>query len=244
MTAGISNHIPPAPNRDERIITLGTLSFGEIKMSYPRLRRVNIRQASSLVLALAIWMNYVCLTGHAQGLSAPPADTPRVSNSTQQKKQPPTNTAKADAPADKQGRDRDSQASRVRASETYGKLPLGFEINKGQTDSRVRFLSRGSGYNLFLTPTEAVIVLSRRAHGKRGLGPAKAAAHGKRVPEGAVLRMSLVGANAQPNVTGVDEMPGKSNYFIGSDPKGWRTDVPSYLKVKYESVYPGVGLVL
>ena len=33
----------------------------------------------------------------------------------------------------------------------YGKLPLSFEINRGQTDSRVKFLSRGSGYSLFLT---------------------------------------------------------------------------------------------
>ena len=33
----------------------------------------------------------------------------------------------------------------------YGKLPLSFEANYGQTDERVKFLSRGSGYSLFLT---------------------------------------------------------------------------------------------
>src|SRR2546428_2738382 len=43
--------------------------------------------------------------------------------------------------------------------ETYGKLPLNFEANRGQTDSRVKFLNRGRGYTLFLTPTEAVLAL-------------------------------------------------------------------------------------
>src|SRR5438876_3652164 len=38
----------------------------------------------------------------------------------------------------------------------YGKLPLSFEANRGQTDARVQFLARGHGYSLFLTPTEAV----------------------------------------------------------------------------------------
>src|SRR5208337_3887386 len=59
----------------------------------------------------------------------------------------------------------------------------------------------------------------------------------------AVLRMRLVGANASAAVTGADELPGKSNYFIGNDPKKWRTNVPNYAKVKYAGVYPGVDLV-
>ena len=44
-------------------------------------------------------------------------------------------------------------------SEAYGKLPMGFEKNKGQTNSDVRFLARGQGYELFLTPQEAVVEL-------------------------------------------------------------------------------------
>jgi hypothetical protein len=55
--------------------------------------------------------------------------------------------------------------------------------------------------------------------------------------------MKLVGANVKATVTGAEELPGKSNYFIGNDPKKWRTDVPSYARVKYEGVYPGVDLV-
>ncbi|PYT97430.1 MAG: hypothetical protein DMG38_19595 [Acidobacteria bacterium] len=58
-----------------------------------------------------------------------------------------------------------------------------------------------------------------------------------------VLRMRLVGANRAVKVKGVDELPGKSNYFIGMDPMKWRTNVPTYAKVKYEGVYPGIDLV-
>ena len=58
-----------------------------------------------------------------------------------------------------------------------------------------------------------------------------------------MVRMKLVGANPQAKVSGLDELPGKSNYFIGNDPKKWRTNVPNYAKVKYANVYPGVDLV-
>jgi uncharacterized protein (TIGR03437 family) len=101
------------------------------------------------------------------------------------------------------------------------KLPLSFEANRGQTDSQVKFLSRGNGYNLFLTATEAVI----------------------RDPHSAVLRMKLVNANPASQIEGVDELPGKSNYFIGNDPQQWRAGVTNYAKVKYRDVYPGVDLV-
>ena len=41
----------------------------------------------------------------------------------------------------------------------YGRLPMRFEPNQGQSDSTVKFLARGPGYQLFLTPAEAVLVL-------------------------------------------------------------------------------------
>ena len=53
------------------------------------------------------------------------------------------------------------KGTRAWVNESYGKLPLSFEANKGQQDGEVKFLSRGSGYNLFLTNEEAVLVLSK-----------------------------------------------------------------------------------
>lgn len=58
-----------------------------------------------------------------------------------------------------------------------------------------------------------------------------------------LLRLKLVGANPKAGIAALDELPGRSNYFLGNDPKKWRTNVPNYAKVKYQSVYPGVDLV-
>ena len=52
------------------------------------------------------------------------------------------------------------QAASLRFVASYGNLPLSFDANQGQTDSAVRYLSRGNGYSLFLTSTEAVLSLN------------------------------------------------------------------------------------
>src|SRR5437762_5623246 len=52
-------------------------------------------------------------------------------------------------------------AQHARMGETYGQLPLQFEANQGQTHKDVRFLSRGSGYSLYLTAAEAVLLLAQ-----------------------------------------------------------------------------------
>ena len=52
-------------------------------------------------------------------------------------------------------------AAAARVSESYGKVPLHFEANRGQTDKAVRFVSRGPGYSVYLTAGEAVLVLAR-----------------------------------------------------------------------------------
>jgi hypothetical protein len=55
--------------------------------------------------------------------------------------------------------------------------------------------------------------------------------------------MKLLGANATAQVKGLEELPGKANYFLGNDPKRWSTNVPTYAKVNYHNVYPGIDLV-
>jgi len=55
--------------------------------------------------------------------------------------------------------------------------------------------------------------------------------------------MVLVGANTEAKVTGIDQLPGKTNYFIGNDATKWRIDVPSYARVFYTNIYDGVDLV-
>lgn len=111
-------------------------------------------------------------------------------------------------------------------AENYGKLPLHFEPNLGQTDEQVKFTARGKGYSLFLTENEAVLALEQKSENRR-----------------AVVKMQVEGANDSPESIGLDETAGKSNYFIGNDPDQWQTNVPNYEKVKYSGVYEGVDLV-
>jgi hypothetical protein len=126
--------------------------------------------------------------------------------------------------------------------ESYGKLPLSFEANQGQTDSRVKFLSRGNGYTLFLTGDEAVFLVRGKASDVASPGSRQMPA--TIVPRAsAVLRMKLVKSNPAVKVTGADELPGKSNYFIGDDPKKWCTNVPEYARIRYEGIYSGIDLV-
>jgi hypothetical protein len=113
----------------------------------------------------------------------------------------------------------------ARISEVYGKLPLTFEVNEGQVDRSVRYLSRSQGATLFLTPAEAVLSLRRPEH------------------ETTVVRMRLVGANRAPRMAGEEPQATKSNYFIGSDPRQWQTAVAHYARVRVEGVYPGVDLL-
>jgi Beta-propeller repeat len=122
------------------------------------------------------------------------------------------------------------QQTKARASEAYGKLPMRFEANAGQTDAQVKFISRDKGYNLFLTPTEAVLAL-------RNEGAVSD------TDQRSVVRMKFTGANPAPSVEGVDALPGKSNYFIGNDPSRWCRNVTSYRQVRYSSVYPGIDLL-
>src|SRR5206468_1090475 len=60
---------------------------------------------------------------------------------------------------------------------------------------------------------------------------------------GAALRMRLAGANPQPRVEGATVLPGKVHYYRGSDPARWRTNVPTYARVRVRDVYPGTDLV-
>jgi hypothetical protein len=130
---------------------------------------------------------------------------------------------------------------KARMQSNYDKLPLSFEANQGQTDAQVKFLSRGRGYALFLTPSEAVLSL------KKPQARAKAASLAKSPPspetEETVLRMQLIGSNSAPKVLGKEALPGRVNYLIGKDPAKWHTKIPTYGKVAYEDVYPGVELV-
>ena len=152
--------------------------------------------------------------------------------------------------ADNAMADNAQPVAKAQIQESYGKLPLYFEANRGQTDRQVKFLSRSAHHTLFLTQDEAVFVMQKaKAEVKdKGLSPVtrhlpRVTRHASRGYEQTVLRMKFVGANPKTRVKGQKELPGKANYFIGNDPKKWRTNVPTYAKVQYRDLYHGIDLI-
>jgi hypothetical protein len=128
----------------------------------------------------------------------------------------------------------------------YGHLPLSFEANQGQMDSHVQFLSRGRGHQLFLTPSDAVLTLrtgEAKGAGREGEADQGQLSNSTPPTSHSVVRMTFEGANPHAEVVGLDKLPGIANYFIGGDPSTWRTNIPTYQKVEYKHVYPGIDLV-
>ncbi len=115
-------------------------------------------------------------------------------------------------------------ATQAHLAAAYGQLPLSFQVNKGQTDPRVNFLTQGAGYTAFLTPTGAVMEL------RQGDG-------------GNVVAMKIVGANPGSRVVGRDKQAGVSNDFVGNKPSKWHTHIANYADVAYRGVYRGIDMV-
>lgn len=115
--------------------------------------------------------------------------------------------------------------------EAEPRLPVRFEVNRGQAGAGAKFVSRGSDVSLALGTGAIAVALP---------GPT---VDGERAP-GEVVRMRLAGSNPKAEVEGEEPLPGLSNYFRGADPAKWVTGVQSYAKVRYEKVYPGIDLVV
>jgi hypothetical protein len=124
-------------------------------------------------------------------------------------------------------------------------LPLSFEANQGQTDKRVRFLSHGRGYGLFLTADEAVLEVQDSGFRIQDSGPRtqKSRTTDNKPRTADVFRLKLVNANQDADLSGGRELHGKVNYLIGNDSRKWHTDVATYAEVRYRNVYPGIDLV-
>ena len=127
--------------------------------------------------------------------------------------------------------------SQVRAHSLLSGMALRFEPNQGQgnldpADSRAKFVARGPGFGLFLGSEGATLTLLSRDRRKQNSAALID-----------TVQMKLSGANRAARLTALDRVPGKSNYLLGNDPRKWRTGVPQYARVRYESVYPGINLV-
>jgi photosystem II stability/assembly factor-like uncharacterized protein len=125
-----------------------------------------------------------------------------------------------------------------RIARRYGELPLSFERNDGQTGSDIKFISRGPGYDLFLSTSGAVLNLrtNRPSDARDSAAPQATSVASQ-------LRWQMIGANPDVAVSGDEELPGKVNYLVGNDPNAWHANIPTYRRVRYTRIFPGVDLV-
>ena len=129
------------------------------------------------------------------------------------------------------------------AMQSYLQLPMDFELNAGQAPGDVAYVAHGPGYALGLSPgvTRLRLLNTNQGDAPR-LQPASAAMSlGSAIESD--LQLQLVGANRAATASGIDEQPGRSNYFSGSDPSGWHRSVVHYKRVEMSEIYPGIDLV-
>ncbi len=181
-----------------------------------------------------------------------------------------TRTSAAIAPSGLTPKTDVDEVHKAKAVQNYGQLPLSFEANHGQTDSRVDFIAKTGGATVFLTPTVAVFVMQNSEFGNQNsetiepssaveasTGVASRAALAAGLPHdsqsptrtltrhgspGVALHMQIVGANPEARAAGVNSLPGIVNYFIGNDPSLWHANIPTFGRVEYHDVYPGIDL--
>jgi Putative binding domain, N-terminal/Domain of unknown function (DUF4214) len=162
--------------------------------------------------------------------SATPASSKaQASSSSQASAAPAPHTASAAPPASKAPAPTNPLTAQVvtkdAAIKAAGKLPLTFEPNRGQTDSRVKYLARSLGYQVFLNSGSSAVM---------GFRPSK-----NNPPD--VLTMNLDGANSAAVGRTMEPTGGVSNYYIGNDHS--IQNIPQYAKVRYDGVYPGIDVV-
>lgn len=105
--------------------------------------------------------------------------------------------------------------------DAFGRLPLHFEENQGQAEAAVRFIARTENGLVGLTP--------------RGLSL---------VADGEAVHLAFAGGVPAPRLEALETLPGRVNYYRGADAGQWRTDIPTFARVRYQGVYPGVDVVV
>ncbi len=105
-----------------------------------------------------------------------------------------------------------------------------FQPNMGQMASDINFVAKSNGYRMYVTSTDLVFDLLSQDEGHPGVIPG-------------VITVKLLGANMILAGHGEDQRPGVSNYIYGGDESKWVYNVPTYSKVRYSEIYPGIDLL-
>jgi hypothetical protein len=126
----------------------------------------------------------------------------------------------------------------------------GFIENRGQVDSRAKYYCLGSRAAVYFTQDAVVIDLKEEMRNPKGRGHHQmpyeemmAEAADSVGQRGCAVYIRFEAASPSPVIEARGELETKYNYFLGSDPTRWRTEVPAFSEVVYRDAWPGVDLV-
>jgi hypothetical protein len=135
---------------------------------------------------------------------------------------------------------------------TFGKMPLYFIANEGQLDEKVAYYVQGKDKSLYFTPEGVTIVLSGSKKEKDGPenrilpGPLSRDRERAKTESASdarwVVKLDFVGANPSVKPMGVEETGAVISYFKGK-PEEWKTGLPTYSKIIYQDLWPGIDLL-
>ena len=110
-------------------------------------------------------------------------------------------------------------------------VPMTLEPNVGQANPGAEFIARGKGMEAQLT-RDGIAVRMR--------------AGASRAANGVVKLKFMGGSRASRNISwrGEQSLCGESNYFLGRNPRLWRTQVPHFAAAAAANVIPGVDVVV
>jgi photosystem II stability/assembly factor-like uncharacterized protein len=123
-----------------------------------------------------------------------------------------------------------SDKHKQQVSEIPSHLPLSFEQNAGQVDEQLKFFCRNKAYNIGFTTRQTTINFTSSSKDNNA-------------QQSATLKMKFINSNPASNLTGVEKLETKSNYFRGNNPKDWHTNVANFASLKYENLYNGIDAI-
>jgi len=140
----------------------------------------------------------------------------------------------------------------AKAKRSFGQLPLYFVENQGQVDSQVDYYVQGSDKTIYFSPQGLTFALSGRVEPslvEKKEAPARAMED--RLPRPReeapaqrrwTVKLDFVGANPNVRLEGLDKTEAVISYFRGS-PDEWHAGLPTYAKIIYRDLWPGIDLV-
>lgn len=108
----------------------------------------------------------------------------------------------------------------------YTRMPMSFEPNVGQAPAGTHYVARGPRYSVRLENDGPVLLLAPASK-----TPARR------------IAVSFPGARSSMKPEPVGELAGKVNYLLGNQRKNWHRNVPTYQRVQYKAVYPGIDVI-